>query len=327
MELRRALAQFVREHPLLWDLLHPGYDWVRQRVRDARIRRLFADRMAPGDAAGQTLLGEAIAAALAGGRPLGVGKIGGLEGEAAGFYLTRRRSGAPYPERLRAQMFLNVGLFPVDDASLDRFCAALVEAAATLDVMGVMGYSGEPEVLQHHATRARLISLKALDPWYFPDPWSRHLAGRRVVVVSPFARTIAAQFARRAEIWPKAAGAVLPDFSLRTVLMPLSPGLAPPAEPDWETRLARVQAAMEAEPYDLALIGAGGISLLLAAQARRAGRIGFHMGGPTQVLFGIRGRRWDVDPWYQARMTPAWTRPSGEEAPRTAQQIERGAYW
>jgi hypothetical protein len=191
--------------------------------------------------------------------------------------------------------------------------------------MGVMGYTGEPDVLLNHATHARLISLKALDPWYFDAPWSRQLAGKRVTVVSPFARTIATQYQRRAEIWP--GRDVLPEFQLRTVSMPLSPGLVKPEEANWEERLERVKTAVEAEPYDVLLVGAGGISLLLAAHAKQTGRVGFHMGGPTQVLFGIRGRRWDNEEFFQKAMTPAWTRPSGEEAPPAAQQIERGCYW
>lgn len=321
MELRRSAAKFVRAYPVLWDILHPTYDWVRQRVRDARIKRLFSDRMAPNDEAGQALIAQAIAS----GKPAGIGKIGGLEGEAAGFYLNQRKSGAPYPPLLREQMFLNVGLFPVNDDSLDRFCAALIEASTHLDVMGVMGYTGEPDVLLNHATQAKLISLDALDPWYFDQPWSAQLAGKRVVVVSPFARTIESQYARRAEIWP--GKKVLPEFQLRTVRMPLSPGLADPEEKSWEERFERMKAAVDAEPYDVLLVGAGGISLLLAAHAKKTGHVGFHTGGPTQVLFGIRGRRWDVDETFKPFINDAWTRPSGEEAPSAAQKIERGCYW
>ncbi len=320
MELRRSVAKFVRTYPVLWDLLHPTYDWARQKVRDARIQRNFGSRMAPNDKAGQALISSAIASGHA-----GLGKIGGLEGEAASFYLNNRKTGESYPELLRQQMFLNVGLFPVDDDSLDRFCAALIEASTAMDVMGVMGYTGDPDILLNHATQAKLVSLRALDPWYFSEPWSAQLAGKRVVVVSPFAQTIERQYARRAEIWPGTP--ILPEFQLRTVRMPLSPGLAEPAEKNWAERLERMKAALDAEPYDIALIGAGGISLLLAAHAKKTGHVGFHMGGPTQVLFGIRGRRWDVDKEFQPMMNEAWTRPSGEEAPQAAQKIERGAYW
>ena len=324
MEARRAIAQFVRDRPWLWNAIHPAYDWARQRVKDARIRRAFGDRLPPSDAAGQTLLSEAVA----GGPPLGIGKIGGLEAELAGHYLNRRKGAAdprPYPPLLRGQMPLNVGLFPDTDDSLDAFCEALIAAAGDMDVMGVMGYPGEPEVLRAHAPGARLIPLRSLDPWLFGDPWSRHLAGKRVVVVSPFATTIARQHPHRAAIWP--GRDVLPEFHLRTVRFPLSPGLAPPAEPDWQARLARIVEEVESAPYDVLLVGAGGLGLLLAAHARRAGRIGIHMGGPTQVLFGVRGRRWDVDRETSALMTPAWVRPDPADTPPQAWKVEQGCYW
>lgn len=325
MEARRALAHFVRDRPWLWDVIHPAYDWVRQRVKDARIKRAFGGRLAPSDAAGQSLLAAAFAAGGAQGAGLGFGKIGGLEAELCGHYLGPRQRGQPYPPLLRGQAFLNVGIFPDSDASLDAFCEALLAAASVMDVMGVMGYPGEPEVLGRHAPQARLIPLRSLDPWYFPDPWSRHLAGCRVAVISPFAESIARQYARRAEIWPGTD--MLPDFTLRTIRMPLSPGLAPPREPDWQARMARLIEALEAEPYDVLLVGAGGISLLLAAHARGRGRIGFHMGGPTQILFGVRGRRWDQEPFFQQRINAAWVRPDPSETPDGVLKIERGCYW
>ncbi|MBU8540738.1 hypothetical protein [Falsiroseomonas tokyonensis] len=320
MEIRRALAQFVRDRPILWHALHPVYEWGRQHILDSRIRSLGA-RVIPSEAAGQTLLAESMAR----GGALGVGKIGGLEAEAAGFFLGPRQQGLPYPARLRHQMFLNVGLFPADDASLDRFCKALTEAVGQLDIMGLMGYSGEAQVVKRYAPNAKLIKLKALDPWYFDNPWSAHLAGKRVTVVSPFATTIERQYRRRAEIWP--GRDVLPAFDLRTIEMPLSPGLVAPSDASWEARLERMIAAVEREAYDVLLIGAGGISILMAAHAKRRGAVGFHMGGPTQVLFGIRGRRWDKEKFFRDSATPAWVRPSGAEAPPTVTQIERGAYW
>lgn len=321
MEIRRVLAQFVRERPWLWDAIHPTYFRLRQYVNDARIRRAFGGRLAPSDAAGHALLEQAIGS----GPPKAFGKIGGLEAELCGFYLDERPKGATYPRLLRQQAFLNVGLFPDDDASLDAFCQRIVAAAGTMDVMGVMGYSGEPAVLNRHAPQARLIPLKSLDPWYFPNPWSRHLAGKRVTVISPFATTIERQYACRAEIWPGTD--ILPEFELRTIRMPLSPGLAPPAEAGWQERFERMRDALEAAPYDIALIGAGGISLLLSAHAKSMGRIGFHTGGPTQILLGIRGRRWDGEAFFQERMNAAWVRPDPEDTPPNVVKIERGSYW
>lgn len=321
MEARRAIAQFIRDRPWLWDRMIGPYDRLRWMINGRRIQRAFAGRLAPTEAAGQSLL----SAAMARGGPLGVGKIGGLEAETAAHFLGPRRRGEPYPRLLRRQILLNVGLFPDTDDAIDRFCEALIAAAAQMDLMGVLGYPGEPEVLRDHAPAAQLIAYRALDPWFFEDPWSAHLAGRRVTVVSPFARSIERQYARRAEIWPGTG--ILPEFELRTVRMPLSPGLAPPAEPDWWTRFERMRDAVEAAPYDVLLVGAGGISLLLAAHAKSMGKVGFHMGGPTQILFGIRGKRWDEQPFFQERMTQAWVRPDVSETPEGVTRIENGCYW
>jgi hypothetical protein len=46
-----------------------------------------------------------------------------------------------------------------------------------------------------------------------------------------------------------------------------------------------------------------------------------------QILFGVTGRRWDRDRVLQKLQTPAWIRPSGEEAPPTVTKVEQGCYW
>ena len=47
--------------------------------------------------------------------------------------------------------------------------------------------------------------------------------------------------------------------------------------------------------FDVALIGAGAYGLFLATECKRLGKVGIHIGGATQLLFGILGKRW-TDP-------------------------------
>ena len=53
------------------------------------------------------------------------------------------------------------------------------------------------------------------------------------------------------------------------------------------------------------------------------------MGGATQILFGIRGRRWEVE--YTDTIVPLfnpyWVRPLPEETPEKAASVESGCYW
>ena len=67
--------------------------------------------------------------------------------------------------------------------------------------------------------------------------------------------------------------------------------------------------------FDVALIGAGAYGLPLAAYVKGLGKKAVHLGGPTQLMFGIRGKRWDQWPQFQKLYNEHWTRPLAEETP------------
>lgn len=50
-----------------------------------------------------------------------------------------------------------------------------------------------------------------------------------------------------------------------------------------------------------------------------------HIGGALQLLFGIKGRRWDRE--FSSIYNDAWVRPEENEKPRNANSVEGGCYW
>ena len=81
--------------------------------------------------------------------------------------------------------------------------------------------------------------------------------------------------------------------------------------------------------FDVALIGCGAYGFPLAAKIKRAGKIALHLGGFTQLLFGIKGARWENAQDYYRKLldNPAWVRPLPEETPDGFFRHENGAYW
>jgi hypothetical protein len=314
--VRRNVAEFLRAHPSLWQMLNPSYRRVVEAVNEWRVSRVYGGVMIPDAALGNLRVKQLILA----GKPAALGKIGSLEAEAVECFL----AGAGYPTILRKQMFINVGLHPADQTHLDSFCEAYLRAADQLDLLAAWGNPGERAIINRVGPRP-LVRLQAFESWLYHEPWSQALAGKKVVLVTPFARSAEAQFARRSQIWLDPA--VLPELDLRVVKMPLSPGLVPPTQKNWQERFESLVDQIERAPYDVLLVGAGGISLLLAAHAKARGKIGFHLGGHTQILFGITGRRWDKDMELARRQGPAWVRPAGDEAPPSVRQVEQGCYW
>jgi hypothetical protein len=88
-----------------------------------------------------------------------------------------------------------------------------------------------------------------------------------------------------------------------------------------------MQREMNRRTYDVLIVGAGAWSLPLVVHAKRQGKWAIHLGGATQLLFGIRGGRWDGNAFLQKIYNDAWVRPGPADRPETLKRIENGCYW
>lgn len=227
----------------------------------------------------------------------------------------------------QTMLYRNAGVYPADPAIHSRFCREFLNDVRDVSVLAVWFRWGERSVTREYAPSATYVELTALEPMYHDRPWSGELAGKRVLVITPFAETVRSQYPKRREIWKAHPQAVLPELELDVLRTPLSAALVTPEFPDWFSALDHFKNEMAARTWDVALIGAGAWSLPLAVHARRLGRWGIHLGGGLQLLFGIRGRRWDGNPQFTRFFNDAWVRPQGTERPNTVGQVEEGCYW
>ena len=271
---------------------------------------------------------DRIAQLLEEGRPRAIGKMGASE--LGGLRRFEGRKGTDGLCRSwgahRTRLSLNAGIYPDDDGTLSRFCPCYSEALGALDLMAVWYHRGERRLVSTYAPTSTLASLTALEPFYHQRPWSRHLARKRVLVISPFSASIKNQYERRDDIWRNKPD-VLPGFSLDTLRCPLSAELVKPAFPDWFAALNDMQQEMDRRQYDVLIVGAGAWSLPLVAHAKSRGKWAIHLGGATQLLFGIRGGRWDGNSFLQTMYNDAWVRPGAADRPASLSRVENGCYW
>jgi len=301
------------------------YASVARLIKPRREAKDYHGRRIEGtDEEGAATLSEVVRS----GHPATVGKIGASELRACR-EAEELRSGRKSKVlcSILHELHLHSGVFPPTQETLIRFADAFVEAAPEIDVLGVWFLDGERNFVGRHVPKARLIRLIPLEPYTSKEtPWSALLAGKRVVVVSPFTRSIESQYARRGEVW-RARPEVLPGFQLRTVRVPLSDCLVKSPYPDWFAALDALKRKLASEPFDVAIIGAGAFSIPLAVEAKRLGGIGIHLGGATQLLFGILGGRWEDSECLRPFVNDSWVRPSGDERPARFRKMEGGSYW
>ncbi len=79
--------------------------------------------------------------------------------------------------------------------------------------------------------------------------------------------------------------------------------------------------------FDIAIIGCGAYGLPLAAYVKKIGKKTIHIGGATQLLFGIKGNRWETDGVSSKFMNDFWVNPLPSEYPENFLNVEQGCYW
>lgn len=221
----------------------------------------------------------------------------------------------------------NAGFFPNSMQKAIEFVELMKETCRDVDVIGVWKMFMEKHYIRTcMKPDVYMTYLPWLEPWYSKRPWTGALKGKRVLVIHPFIDTIRSQYQKREFLFPGTE--ILPEFELNTLKAVQT--IAGEKDPRFETWFDALewmyQEAMKID-FDIAIIGCGAYGFPLAAKLKRAGKQAIHLGGVTQILFGIKGGRWDNVPAVSSLYNDAWVRPGEIEKPKNAKDIEGGCYW
>lgn len=237
-------------------------------------------------------------------------------------------------KRLMGFMQSNAGFFPSTEENLMRFGDMMLEDSKQLDILGSWLPDEETMITDFNLNLTK-VTLLALEPYWSKNPWSRVLEGKKVLVIHPFASLIEQQYKEKQKLLFDDKQ-VLPKFDLKTIKAVQSLG-GDCEYSDWFEALDSMKKQMDATDYDIVLLGCGAYGFPLAAHAKRMGKQSVHLGGALQLLFGIRGKRWD-NPEFGAKSVCAkggygqlfnthWVYPGENERPKSFSQVEEGCYW
>ena len=285
-----------------------------------------------------------LADALAGGRCFAIGKLGVSEQCVLGYQPLLEHERDPrrivaYEAALRFHCERQTGIFPTDADFLKRFAAEYAEHVRALDVIGLFGGPQEPHIRAWHRLPGRCIPYRLMEPDIsIPDRPDRCylplLAGKRLLIISPFAGLLAARcnqatfeatWAKTGKRWFAPAGVAAVEFPYGYV----TETATHERFGDVLRLYEHVCADVARHTFDVALIGAGALGIPLAAFVKGLGCVGLSLGGHLQVIFGVRGRRWHDDPFYRDQvMNDAWIDMPAKYRPRGAAVVsDGGAYW
>ena len=215
------------------------------------------------------------------------------------------------------------GFFPADAAGLKNFANLMLRDLQNIDILG--SWLADETRLEKFFPNAKIVPLKDLEPYYHANPWSEVLEGKRVLVVHPFEESIKMQYAKHRVLFDDPR--ILPNFELMTLKAVQSIAASRTYFSTWFDALAWMSQRVSEMNFDIAIIGAGAFGLPLASFIKNLGKKAVHLGGATQILFGIKGKRWDELPFFKQLYNEHWVRPLPTETPDNFRMVESGCYW
>lgn len=249
-----------------------------------------------------------------------------LKGEVPAFW---------WQESVVKSMANNAGFFSNTTELLARFAERYLEDARQIDILG--SWCQAEHDVADYISGAYKANLLYLEPYFAQHPWSRVLAGKKILVVHPFAQLIKRQYEEhRQQLFENQE--VLPLFELSVLPAVQSIGGVANGFDTWFDALHSMEEAIDGIDYDICILGCGAYGLPLAAHVKRSGKKAIHLGGATQLLFGIKGKRWENPEYgsnepgfphgfYLSLFNEYWVRPGENDKPASANKIENGCYW
>ncbi len=268
---------------------------------------------------------------LSRGEPFSCGRIGATECVIAQEYC-RMRLGTQetFSENAVRWLCNTSGFFTEqgrEEEDIGRYAKMTVDAMRNMDMHLIWRRSGESFLLRNYAkAEAKFVEKNIVHfPWRSQgSTWMNGLEGKKVLVVSPFSDSVRVQYGNRKDLFANENN--LPEFELITYQSLQTQMGASRGFKNWFEAYRYMEEEILGIEFEVALLGCGAYGYPLTAAISRAGKQAVEMCSSIQLMFGIKGKRWEERDYITKWWNDAWIYPL-ETPPEYYKEIEGGAYW
>ena len=266
--------------------------------------------------------------ALVSGEPFMAGRLGVTEGKITDAYIRGER----YPAGILQWLYRTSGFFSKDGAisieDVDHFAERELEAVKDTD-LHIYLEQHAVSVINRFAKEGSIVSgfgLLLHDNVACDDSvsWIAGLAGKKVLVISPFEDTVRQQYEKRKDIY--SGNKCLPDFELKTFqMLETQNGITCGFDSFFDAYDYMINQIRQIE-FEVALIAGGAYGYLLAHDIKKMGKISIQLSSYLMPLFGIKIKRHATNIFVNPFWNEHWSFPK-EEPVKNAGGIENACYW
>lgn len=252
------------------------------------------------------------------------------------FYKHMHQKNIVFPQKYKDEMKLLSGFFSNSDELLLKYACDNLQMLKNVDVfapwMHRLTKKTEQIIFEEYNKNAKLVTLPCLAPnlFFVKNPWTQYLKGKKVLIIHPFEKSIQSQYKKRHLLFGDKE--ILPDFKLITIKTVQGLGDSEEVKnfENWYEALESMYKKIDEVDFDIALVSGGAYSTLLAHYIKEKGKQAINVAGALQILFGIKGQRWEnnqIAPFINEH----WVYPSEEETPKNLEAYAKkegfNAYW
>lgn len=221
-------------------------------------------------------------------------------------------------------MHINAGFFPSTPRELNKFGKLMIDCIKCVDLLG--SWRPEEKYVKSYLEDKTIVPLADLEPYYFDEPWTIALQGKKVLVIHPFEDSIKKQYSNIDKLFNNKK--LTPKYQLITIKAVQSiAGNKPDGFSTWFDALEHMKAEIDKVDFDIAIIGCGAYGFPLAAYVKQIGKKAIHLGGAVQYLFGIKSNAGNNTIKLPKLYNEFWIYPSRSETPRGIENVENSRYW
>ena len=234
--------------------------------------------------------------------------------------------GIPLSPANHDSLFINCGVYPhADQEQIGAFTKETLASVFLADAWGYCTYfvPYQDWFIQNGSRTKCVFDFTALEPFYHEAPWTLELSGKKVLIIHPYVKTMKEQESKLLEIWGGKRLFDNVEFKYMESVQSIA-GNTP--HESWSESYEYMKSQISEIDFDVALLGCGGYGMPLSGYIKSIGKSAVYVGGGLQLIFGIKGKRWDesdMSKFYNQH----WVRPSAGEIPQNHTLVEGGCYW
>ena len=180
-----------------------------------------------------------------------------------------------------------------------------------------------------------ILHSRVLEPFYSclenEKPWSQYLINKKVLVISPFVESFKKQLNNNFQIFKDPNKKIFLDGQQFIFYKSYQTSGGNHLHNDWFETYNFMKNDITNIDFDIALVSCGGYGLLLCNHIKSTmNKSAIYIGGGLQLLFGVRGKRWESNQMWNNIIRENDTnfiKPSGDEIMKNNNNIEGGCYW